>query len=350
MVNNPISDASTINFYDLLSLPDEYWPSTDVSAPPLIPSVLLRKSYHKACLLYHPDKNSSSDAVPFHLVTTAYEVLNDPVTKALYDNKLRARMVRKLTNEREKKRKLKEELERQFETAQEQGRRLRMMREEALRTVAMENGEGEEQRRRRRRRTGGAEEAKDDINASISNKATQRETSQFSDLDRTLMIKLWHLSDFPDPQLTSESVIMLFAPFGKVSDCIIHDNSTSTTPNTSKKKKPILAFVVFADIKDAHTVVCAFREGGASRARKGSKELWERVKEVKWAGSRGEYWRSPLTPASSGSRRAPGMSMKDYEAVTLMKMREMELRNLEEETRRREREEEAKAEGREEQV
>ncbi|KAF8462715.1 hypothetical protein BDZ91DRAFT_328019 [Kalaharituber pfeilii] len=319
------SHASIANYYTFLSVPRESWPSADIPTPPPIPSGMLGTLYRQACFLSHPDKNPPPDAVPFHLLKPAYEVLNDPAAKAVYDNRLAERLA--------KKRRIDERQKRQLE-AEEQGRRVRRRQAEVPRRVRKEKKEEEEEEGTRR---GEAETAKDHTSTGMNNKAIQMETSQFSDLDRTLMVKLWHLSELADPQLTSKSVMQFFAPFGKVSDCIIHDNSASTTPSTlSKEKEPILAFVVFADIKDAHAVVCAFRRRGSSEARKGSKELWERIQEVKWAGSRGEYWRSPLTLASSGSRRTPGMSMKDYEAVTLMCMREMDHRKFEEEIGRKE--------------
>ncbi|KAF8462716.1 hypothetical protein BDZ91DRAFT_784378 [Kalaharituber pfeilii] len=316
--------ASIANYYTLLSVPREYWPSADIPTPPPIPSGMLGTLYRQACLLSHPDKNPPPDAVPFHLLKPAYEVLNDPTAKAVYDNRLAERLA--------KKRRIDERQKRQLE-AEEQGRRVRTRMPETLRRVRKEKMEEEEGRTRR----GEAEVVKDHTNTGMNNKAIQMETSQFSDLDRTLMVKLWHFSELAEPQLTSKSVMQSFAPFGKVSDCIIHDNSASTSPSTSsKEKEPILAFVVFADIKDAHAVVCAFRRRGSSEASKESRELWERIQEVKWAGSRGEYWRSPLTLASGGSRRTPGMSMKDYEAVTLMCMREMDHRKFEEEIRSKE--------------
>ncbi|KAF8473990.1 hypothetical protein BDZ91DRAFT_779754 [Kalaharituber pfeilii] len=397
MASDAASHASTTDFYALLSLPPEYSPSASVPIPPPIPPALLRKSYRKTSLRYHPDKNPSPDAVQiFHLLTTAYGVLSDPATKAAYDNALVARLVRKRKVEgmEGERRRLKEELEDPPE-ARGRGARLRMKKEEALRRAEMEEKEEEERRRRRE-----AEEPTDSTNASMDTSAMQTETSQFSDLDRTLIVKLRRPSDPADPQLTSESIMPLFTPFGEVSDCLIRDSPTSTTPsNLSKKRKLLTAVVVFKDIKDAHAAVCAFRDRETSGAGKGNKDLWERVKEVKWAGGRGEDWRPPgvnasstpkspaperngyggttsiptaaaapaptpppslsstltgngttaaprfsfrppgASPSTPSSSRTPGMSAKDYESVTLMRMREMAQKM------RKEREEEAKAEG-----
>ena len=46
----------------------------------------IRKAYRKAAVQYHPDRNPSSEAQEvFRQITEAYEVLNDPTRRDLYD-------------------------------------------------------------------------------------------------------------------------------------------------------------------------------------------------------------------------------------------------------------------------
>ncbi|KAH8149641.1 uncharacterized protein LAJ45_06272 [Morchella importuna] len=72
--------------YDILSLPPTT-PST-----PLTPNIL-KKAYHRALLLHHPDKTlSPSTKAEFTVdqITTAYNVLSTPHLRAEYDKKLGA--------------------------------------------------------------------------------------------------------------------------------------------------------------------------------------------------------------------------------------------------------------------
>ena len=43
----------------------------------------LKKCFHKAALIYHPDKGGSDQE--FQLVNDAWQVLSDPSTRAIYD-------------------------------------------------------------------------------------------------------------------------------------------------------------------------------------------------------------------------------------------------------------------------
>jgi DnaJ-class molecular chaperone len=46
----------------------------------------IKKAYKRLALLYHPDKNNGNDSM-FKRINEAYQILNDPVQKELYDTK-----------------------------------------------------------------------------------------------------------------------------------------------------------------------------------------------------------------------------------------------------------------------
>ncbi|KAG2233050.1 hypothetical protein INT48_009850, partial [Thamnidium elegans] len=67
---------STIDYYEILNI------STDADEQQI------KKSYRKLALKYHPDKNSSPDAVEkFKDISEAYEILSDPEKRRVYDNR-----------------------------------------------------------------------------------------------------------------------------------------------------------------------------------------------------------------------------------------------------------------------
>ncbi|PUU73856.1 hypothetical protein B9Z19DRAFT_1068656 [Tuber borchii] len=97
--------TSETDFYELLELPS--------SNAPLTPA-LLRKLYRQAALKWHPDKNSSPEAVElFRLLPIARDVLSDPATRVAYDNARNARLARKRRNEASdaNRKRMQEELE-----------------------------------------------------------------------------------------------------------------------------------------------------------------------------------------------------------------------------------------------
>lgn len=406
--------SSTTTFYDLLSLSPEYHPSPSTPIPPPIPPALLRKSYRQTSLLYHPDKNPSPDAAAhFHTLTTAYDVLSEPATKAAYDAALVAKMVRKRKSEvmGGERRRLKEELEareraatsggvgvgggggwkkqktaggeedaefeRQLERLREEGARLRMKREEALRRAEMEERQEEEEEAKRGRRNAETEEVGRNGGDTAGKGQGQgqggTEESRFTELDRTIFIKL-----HPHPKTTTTETTLLpplTASFGAITSLLLRHPPpvTSTDKKKKKKAKPplITAVVVFASIHSAHELVHTFR-AKLPPPRAFPAELWERVAEVKWAGGREPELGGVLPPSrveadtaaeageaaakgpgavprfsfrppgeggsgsGTGTPKAPGMSTEDYESVTFMRMREMERKMMEAEIRAKE--------------
>ena len=45
----------------------------------------ITKAYRKLALKYHPDKSNAETTDVFQQLTRAYEVLHDPITRAMYD-------------------------------------------------------------------------------------------------------------------------------------------------------------------------------------------------------------------------------------------------------------------------
>jgi DnaJ family protein C protein 17 len=89
-VEDPARFAATteLDFFALLSL------------SPQSTAAELRRQYRKTALLYHPDKNPSPEAAEkFQLLQTAYDILNDPTLREIYENAYRGREKRRLERE-----------------------------------------------------------------------------------------------------------------------------------------------------------------------------------------------------------------------------------------------------------
>jgi diphthamide biosynthesis protein 4 len=78
--------TSTATHYEILNLP------ASLLNDPAIPSQSLRNAYRRALLLHHPDKSQtlkSASAYSVDQISTAYAILGDAKSKALYDKKLK---------------------------------------------------------------------------------------------------------------------------------------------------------------------------------------------------------------------------------------------------------------------
>ncbi|KAI5810938.1 hypothetical protein DFH27DRAFT_1725 [Peziza echinospora] len=370
--------AASTDFYTLLSLTAPYPPTALLPLPPPIPPTLLRKSYRRTSLIYHPDKNPSPDAAAtFHLLTTAFDVLNDPAAKAAYDGALVARLRRKRKGEEMSsgRRKLKEELEEREKKANEkrdaevdlkkelerlsaEGVALRRKREEALRRAEEEEAqEMEEEEALKAQRPASPPPLQHQQQNSSTSQSTAPQPS--TDLDRTLRIRT-------KPLPSDITISTLFSPFGKISDTLSKPPKKPTALSTT--------LIVYSSLLSAHSAIEAFELG----------KLPAYVKDVKWAGGSEPDAVKPLIeqvrrgqvppaasvskvhlqakPQSSNSSSTPpkfsfsaGKSTSgsqgqatsgaaaigaEYENVTLMRLREAEKRRLEEEIRRKEAEEE----------
>ncbi|TGZ83259.1 DnaJ-domain-containing protein [Ascodesmis nigricans] len=358
--------TSDVDFYDILQIPQD-----------AITESSLRKAFRKQSLKWHPDKNDSAEAVEkFHLLTTAYDVLSDPATKAAYDNARAARLAKKRRNEAFdlERRRMQADLESRenrtkrakvdpegefaaaFSRLKEEGARLRQKREEALRAAAKE---AEEQAAKE------AEEAgKEEIPA-----------SRFTELDRTVTVK-WRRKG--DGETLDESALRkLFERFGKIQDVVIRKGGG--------EKKLRNGLIVFESIVGAHAAVRDALNGVNPAFKPFKVVSWAAGKEPDISGIRlddhGVQGKDPPinpTPPSAdgkelpksprraweppsasndGSKKVPSFGSfnlpksgslgsqfsksqmaqsPDYESITLMRMRDAEKRRLEEEIRRQE--------------
>ncbi|KAF8421082.1 hypothetical protein EV426DRAFT_610641 [Tirmania nivea] len=371
------STTVTTSFYELLTLPPEYHPSQETPIPPPIPAALLRKTYRRTSLLYHPDKNPSPDAAAlFHTLTTAYDVLSDAAAKLAYDQALVAGLARKRKSEAmgSERRRMKEELEareraarnaggeglpgpwkkqktaaaaggeeaefeRQLGRLREEGARLRMKREEALRKAELEAAAEEEENQSR-----AAEAGKPQQDAQERVRLAE---SRFSELDRTVFIKL--RADQGSPAVTAPALAKSLSRFGEISSCLVREPPAADTDKGLKKRKKkkeglTTGVIVFKSILSAYDAVHAFQNGQEGE---GDLALWGRVKEVKFAGGKDPdvsgllpaARSQPRTAAAAGLSFRPAatraqkaglaLSSAEYESATLLRMREAERTMLE---------------------
>ena len=81
-----MSDAEYVDHYEVLEVECE------------ADSKRIKKAYRAAALKYHPDKNSSENATEmFRRVREAFEVLSDPESRRVFDEKRRRRMKKRKT-------------------------------------------------------------------------------------------------------------------------------------------------------------------------------------------------------------------------------------------------------------
>ncbi len=256
--------ASNIDFYHLLGI-------TSTSS-----QKELDRQWRKTALKYHPDKvgNDPSAKEKFHLAQIGYDLLSDPTAKALYDNARNAQQQKKRQSElfegrrrqmkedlearergvkrgREEEENDQEKLERKFRQLAEDGKRMRMERQEALKKEI----EQEET------------EALINVNSPMTNRA-----SSVPELDRTVKVR-WPIEGGDDTVRESD-ITNLFSVFGKV------ESVTMLGPKGQKKKKQlaVICMVQYYSIVGAHTAVKDF-------PRQQGKE-WERFDLVFWAGNK----------------------------------------------------------------
>lgn len=247
--------------------------------PPAIPPAVLRKQYRRTSLLYHPDKNPSPDAAAtFHLLTTGFDILSDPTTKAAYDNARAASLARKRRAEtlNVNRRAMKEELEERersakrartdeareehefrtkLEKLKQEGAMLRKKREEALRKAEIESDDDDDDdvddgEKQNKAQLGVEQESR---KAAANNAdAAEAATREFSDLERTIRVR-WN------PKKVSvahdqKTLHNMFMRFGKIADCVVTPDSSDAT----KQKKLRMALLVFEDVHAAAVAVADF--------------------------------------------------------------------------------------------
>lgn len=256
------TDMADPDLYDLLSL------------DPSCTQKQLDSAYRHNARRWHPDKtgNNPSDREKFDLVCQAYDILSEPTTKAKYDNARAARLqkIRQAELFEGRRRQMRDDLEarergvkrgrddndqenmeRTFRQLAEDGKRMRLERQDALKKeMELENAEGY-------------------IN---SNSPMTNGASSVPELDRTVKVR-WPIEDGGD-MVKESDIASLFSAFGKVGSV------TLLEPKAQKKKKQLVAIcmVQYVSIVGAHAAVKDFPK------QKGKE--WQRFDLVFWAGNK----------------------------------------------------------------
>ncbi|QSL65187.1 hypothetical protein MERGE_002492 [Pneumocystis wakefieldiae] len=292
---------------------------------------MIQRGYRKAALRYHPDKNKEASAIEiFHKIALAFDVLSNPVSRSTYDStreswlakkrkyealdKERKRMINELDrlDKEAKLRKIKSEtaMEATLRKLQEEGAALRKKKEEALKV----------QREAERL----SESVKDE---KVSKTNEEEEKSRFTVEDRTIKIR-WRRDQIT---LDKNGLINAFERFGKIEDVLLKDLIDNT-----KKKKLIVALIVFKSVVSAHAAI--------SEASLLAETPFIHFKDVSWAKQApdlsgiSEHTTLNETPDRNTSKNASlprsntmpclNQNHMDYQNIILMRMREAEREKL----------------------
>ncbi|KAJ7634638.1 DnaJ domain-containing protein [Roridomyces roridus] len=333
----------------------------------------IRTAYRQTSRKVHPDRNRNDPdaARKFHELTQAYELLLDPLRRLALDAKLRvkaARDARFKTYDTKRKNMVSEleERERAFKKA-----KMDQERDEASRWADTEKIKDEGRRMREERETEirrREREAEASRNPPVDDDS---EAPTLDPLDTTIHLK-FKLS--AHPELTNrEALAKLLAPFGAIDTESIVISCKPPKKSPEKPPKYGMALVPFKQIGDAFGAVCA--SGRADRGLDGVEVGWVGGKEPQilgWLKKMGKLSAQPLPPKPNSSplpphsstpgssqlpQTAPAASASpfssfpatfpdlpsfssetkaaapgvDYEALTLMRLRQAERERLERE-------------------
>lgn len=284
--------TSTIDFYDLLSLPAAFSQHE------------LDRAWRRTALKYHPDKVGTDIAAAekFHLAQIGYDILSDSTVKTLYDNARNAREQKERARkmfEGERKR-MREDLESREERGTKRAREEEDFEKELQRLA-------EDGRRRRRDREAGrrremmAEEAAANDGSRTPPTATTQTAvpphppaTSVAELDRSVKVR-WYPS--PSIPIDKDRLIALFSRFGKVESAFLMKTKTRRTGPLREKKEVATGIAVFASVVGAHTAV--------EDAKKQAGGEWGCIESVGWAGDREPDFLVEMKAAESPSPRTP---------------------------------------------
>ncbi|KAJ7355466.1 hypothetical protein DFH08DRAFT_500488 [Mycena albidolilacea] len=320
----------------------------------------IRTAYRQTSRKVHPDRNRNDPdaARKFHVLTQSYELLLDPLRRLALDAKLRVKAARderfkSYDNKRKNMVNELEERERAFKKA-----KMDQQRDEASRWQETEKIKDEGRRLREEREN----ELRKREQARQPPVEDDMEAPSLDPLDTTIRLK-FKLSAHPD-LTTPAALAALLAAFGATDTESIVISSKAPKKSPDKPPKHTTALVPFKQIGDAFAAVCA--SGRADKGMEGIEVSWVGGKEpdiLVWLKKMGKLAAQPPPPASSSSGTAqlpqtaptasaspfssfpasfpdlPSFSAEpkvaaagvDYEALTLMRLRQAERERLERE-------------------
>ncbi|KAJ7914894.1 hypothetical protein B0H13DRAFT_424052 [Mycena leptocephala] len=327
----------------------------------------IRTAYRQTSRKVHPDRNRNDPdaARKFHVLTQSYELLLDPLRRLALDAKLRVKAARderfkSYDNKRKNMVTELEERERAFKKAKMDQQRDEVSRWQETEKIKDEGRRLREERENelRKRESEARRPAEDDM-----------EAPTLDPLDTTIRLK-YKVSAHPN-LTTPAALAVLLAPFGAIDSDSIVISSKAPKKSPDKPPKYATALVPFKQIGDAFAAVCA--SGRADRGMDGIEAGWVGGKEPEiliWLKKMGKLSAQPPPPptsppphstpgtaqlpqtapaAAAGSSpfssfpasfpdlpsfsaepKAPAPGV-DYEALTLMRLRQAERERLERE-------------------
>ncbi|KAG0166467.1 DnaJ (Hsp40), sub C, member 17 [Apophysomyces sp. BC1034] len=290
----------------------------------------ITKAYRKKALSVHPDKNPSPDAAAlFHALSEAHELLRNEQSRAVYDRLYKARLDRKKKQYEmdSKRRKAQEDLE----ARESQAKKAKMDEKQA---------EAQFQAELARLRAEGAKRRQEDWKEETPN-APEEEIPETTELDCSLKLK-WKRKKHA---LTPDDLQTLLNPIGKVDTVVMTEkkgnalvvftsivgaHAVMTQKDTNSElglfesidwatgKEPAVIGKLNDELKMKREAKTAFFNSGARPAVSNGKPLFSSgVKKSLFS-------HIQLPPAKTSFSNAPNLSDSDYEAITLMKMRQAE--------------------------
>lgn len=250
------------------------------------------RAWRKTALKYHPDKvgNDPVAKEKFHLAQIGYDLLSDPVVKALYDSARNARLQRERKNELLKGRRRtmaddllarergvkrgrdeeegdEEKFEREIRRLAEDGKRRRKEREDALRKDLQREAE---------------QPGVGETDSQLNNPRAPTNQTSVSEIDRTVRIR-WPQEGQPaeTPSVGQDQIMQLFSRFGKIESAdLLNPKLLKSGKNKKHNKKQLMAncVVQYASVVGAHAAVEDFPK------QKGPE--WERFDSVFWAANK----------------------------------------------------------------